>query len=213
MAQERVTDKKAQAAAKREEFQRQKRRKALVRRAILGAVLLSAAGGAGYCVINQRQFQAGVLTAEYPAAQHMQGRITHRETPPMGGPHNAAWQNCAIYSVPIHNEHAVHSLEHGAIWITYRPDLPAADVQRLHALAADDYMLLSPYPGLQAPVVASAWNRQMHMTGADDPRLPQFIRRFKNNPSTTPEFGASCLGGVSSPASVDTLTIGGGMVR
>lgn len=213
MAQERVIDKKAQAAGKREEFQRQKRRKALMRRAIVGAVLLATAGGAGYCVVTQRQFQAGVLTTEYPAAQHMQGRITHRETPPMGGPHNAVWQNCAIYSVPIHNEHAVHSLEHGAIWITYRPDLPAADVQRLHALAADDYMLLSPYPGLQAPVVASAWNRQMHMTGADDPRLPQFIRRFKNNPSTTPEFGASCLGGVSSPASVDTLTIGGGMVR
>jgi hypothetical protein len=108
----------------------------------------------------------------------------------------------------------VHSLEHGAVWITYRPDLPAADVQRLQALAADDYMLLSPYPGLPAPVVATAWNHQLPLTGADDPRLPQFIRRFKNNPTTTPEFGATCSGGNTATADRNTLgAVGAPMVR
>jgi hypothetical protein len=58
-------------------------------------------------------------------------------------------------------------------------------------------MLLSPYPGLGAPVVASAWNHQIQLTGADDPRLGRFIARFKNSPSTTPEFGAVCTGGTS----------------
>lgn len=213
MAQERVIDKKAQAASRRQEFQQQKRRKALIRGAILGAVVLSAAGGAGYCVINQRQFQAGVITTDYPAARHMAGRIAYTETPPMGGPHNVVWQNCGIYAVPIHSEHAVHSLEHGAVWITYRQDLPASDVQRLQALASEDYMLLSPYPGLPAPVVASAWNNQMHLTGADDPRLPEFIRRFKNNPRTTPEFGASCFGGTNASAEANSLDTGSGQMR
>ena len=187
---------------------------------ILIAGVVAIAAVLAIAIYNTMQDRA-VATASiegvklYPGLErgHVEGVVSYQQTPAVGGPHNAVWQNCGIYDQPIVQEHAVHSLEHGAIWITYRPDLPAADVQRLHALAADDYMLLSPYPGLQAPVVASAWNRQMHMTGADDPRLPQFIRRFKNNPSTTPEFGASCLGGVSSPASVDTLTIGGGMVR
>jgi hypothetical protein len=210
MAQQRVNVKKVDAAARRQEFQKQQRRRALIRRAVFGVVLLSAAAGTGYCVITDRQFQAGVVTATYPAAQHLPGSLTYRETPPLGGAHNVAWQNCGIYTVPIHQEHAVHSLEHGAVWITYRPDLPAADVQRLQTLASDDYMLLSPYPGLPAPVVASAWNNQMQMTGVDDPRLPQFIRRFKNNPGTTPEFGASCLGGISTTADVNTLNNGGG---
>lgn len=213
MAKERVNERKAQAAAVREEYQRQKRRKALGRRLILGAVLVAVAGSIGYCVVADRRFKAGMATAEYPAAQHMPGRINYRENPPMGGPHNVVWQNCGIYTTPIHNEHAVHSLEHGAVWITYRPDLPAADVQRLQALAADDYMLLSPYPGLPAPVIASAWNNQMQLTGADDARLPDFIRRYKNNPGTTPEFGASCFGGTSSSADANTLSTGGGMVR
>jgi len=210
MPQRRGNTRNADNAARREEFQQQRRRRALVRRAALGAVLLSATGGIGYCVISDRQFQADVTTTQYPAAQHMAGALTYRETPPMGGAHNVSWQNCGIYTTPIHSEHAVHSLEHGAVWITYRPDLPAADVQRLHTLASDDYMLLSPYAGLQAPVVATAWNHQMQMTGADDPRLPQFIRRFKNNPGTTPEFGASCFGGVSSSANVNSLSTGTG---
>jgi hypothetical protein len=214
MPQDRANEKKLKDAAKRQEFQQKKRRKAMMRRTMFGAVLLAVAGGAGYCMMNERRFQADVASAEYPAARHLSGRIAYTETPPMGGPHNVVWQNCGIYTTPIHNEHAVHSLEHGAVWITYRPDLPASDVQRLHALASDDYMLLSPYPGLPAPVVASAWNNQMQMTGADDPRLPEFIRRFKNNPSTTPEFGASCRGGTSaSAADANSINVGGTMMR
>jgi hypothetical protein len=132
----------------------------------------------------------------------------------MGGPHNVVWQNCGVYAVPVHNEHAVHALEHGAVWITYRPDLAAEDVARLRDAASDDYMLLSPFPGLPAPVVASSWNHQIQLDGASDPRLESFIRRYKNNPQTTPEFGAACLGGTSATAADDSLRSGGrGMSR
>lgn len=213
MAKDRET-KKAEEAAKRQQFQQARRRKTLARRATLGAVALAALAATGYCVVSERRFMADVATADYPAARHMSGAIAYLEIPPMGGPHNVAWQNCGIYSAPIHNEHAVHSLEHGAVWITYRPDLPAADVQRLHALASDDYMLLSPFPNLPAPVVVTAWNHQMRLTGAGDSRLPEFIRRFKNNPRTTPEFGASCFGGTAALATANSLNTGGGpMVR
>jgi hypothetical protein len=213
MAQDREK-KKAEDAARRQQFQQARRRKALIRRATLGAVVLAAMAGTGYCVISERRFMADVATTDYPAARHMAGAIAYLETPPMGGPHNVAWQNCGIYSSPIHNEHAVHSLEHGAVWITYRPDLPVADIQRLNTLASDDYMLLSPFPNLPAPVVVSAWNHQVRLTGADDLRLPEFIRRYKNNPRTTPEFGASCFGGTAALATANSLNTGGGpMVR
>jgi hypothetical protein len=210
MAKEREKARKAQAAAARQELKQRARRNALIRRVVLALVVLGAAGAAGYWWLAERQFTAGLVTASYPAAQHLPGPLSYRETPPLGGPHNVVWQTCGIYTVPIHNEHAVHALEHGAVWITYRPDLASADVQRLQGLASDDYMLLSPYPGLPAPVVASAWNHQMRLTGADDPRLPAFIRRFKNNPDTTPEFGASCLGGTPASARDDSLNTGSG---
>lgn len=205
MAKEKVKARREEQAALRAAAERKKRQSALLRRVVGGLVLLSVAGGVGYCVVSEREMMAAVTTARYSAGMHIGGKVNYAENPPLGGFHNVAWQNCGIYTSPIHTEHAVHSMEHGAVWITYRPDLPAAEVERLRGLANNDYMLLSPYPGLPAPIVATAWNHQLQLESADDPRLPRFISAFKNNPSNTPEYGALCTGGVSSTAEANTL--------
>ena len=93
----------------------------------------------------------------------------------------------------------MHSLEHGAVWITYQPDLPADQVAKLTAAASGQpYVLVSPYPGLPAPVVASAWGVQVQLPNASDPRLEKFIRTFEQGPQT-PEPGAACVGGTGTP--------------
>ena len=198
------TERQERKAAQREAAERAKRRNTLLWRGALVVLVLGAVAFL-YRSYTQHQLLDAVTTANYPAGQHVAGRLDYRESPPMGGAHNIVWQNCGIYDVPIHNEHAVHSLEHGAVWITYRPDLPANQVEMLESVASDDFMLLSPYPGLSAPVVASAWNRQIRLDGAADPGLRAFIAEYKNNPQTTPEFGAPCAGGTSAPATADTL--------
>ena len=77
------------------------------------------------------------------------------------------WQNCGFYGRPIPNETAVHSLEHGAVWITYRPDLSADQVDMLRRLArSQTFVLVSPFPELPSPVVASAWGRQLQLESA-----------------------------------------------
>jgi hypothetical protein len=200
------TDRQERKAAQRAAAERTKRRNAFLWRGVVIVVVLGAVAYF-YRSYTQGQLLDRVTTANYPAGQHVAGRIDYRESPPIGGAHNIVWQNCAIYGVPIHSEHAVHSLEHGAVWITYRPDLPSNQVEMLESAASDDFMLLSPYPGLSAPVVASAWNRQIVLESADDPRLQAFIAEYKNNPQTTPEFGAPCAGGTSASAT-DTLAGG-----
>jgi hypothetical protein len=202
-------EQRAAKAARREASERrQQRNKRLVRAAIVLAALGAAA--LGYRFYQQRNLLASVTTASYLAGQHVAGRISWNESPPVGGPHNVAWQNCGVYKEPVHNEHAVHSLEHGAVWITYRPDLPADQVQRLASLAAGDYMLVSPYPGLPVPVIATAWNHQIRLDGAGDPRLVAFIDEYRNNPRNTPEFGAACFGAIATTAATDTLATGAG---
>jgi hypothetical protein len=205
MAKEKNDGRRKRKAAERVSAGRKRQRDAWLLR---GAVIVIVAGIViyGYRVYITRQLLSTVTVAQYPAGSHLAGPITYNESPPIGGRHNLIWQNCAVYDTPIHNEHAVHSLEHGAIWITYSPDLPAGQVQALKDVAADDFMLLSPYPGLGSPVVVTAWNHQLRLDGATDPRLRPFINKFKNNPSTTPEFGAPCVGGTSAPATADTLT-------
>ena len=48
-------------------------------------------------------------------------------SPPAGGAHDAAWLDCGVYDEPIRDENAVHDLEHGTVWISYRPDLDDDD--------------------------------------------------------------------------------------
>jgi hypothetical protein len=211
MAKGRNDRQRAAQAAQREAYERRQQRNKLLVRAAIVLVALGAAA-LGYRFFQQRQLLDTVTTASYPAGQHVAGTITWNENPPVGGAHNVAWQNCGVYNEPIHSEHAVHSLEHGAVWITYRPDLPADQVQQLVSLAADDYMLVSPYPGLPVPVIATAWNHQIRLDGAGDPRLVAFIDEYRNNPQNTAEFGAPCFGAIASTAAADTLAHASGAI-
>jgi hypothetical protein len=140
----------------------------------------------------------GVQTFTGLERTHVEGPVTYPQVPPVGGPHNPVWQNCGYYDQPVRNENAVHSLEHGAAWITYRPDLPADQVARLRQLGEESYVLVSPYPGLPAPVVVTTWGRQLRLQSTGDPELEQFIRTYKQGPDT-PEPGAPCTQGIGSP--------------
>lgn len=137
--------------------------------------------------------------------KHVAGAVRYDRTPPAGGDHAQVWLNCGVYDAPVPNENAVHSLEHGAVWITYRPDLPPGDVQALRTLAvskydgADRYVVLSPFPGLPAPLVATAWGNQLRLEHASDPRLGSFIDYFRQGPQDL-EQGASCSGGAGTPS-------------
>ena len=132
--------------------------------------------------------------------EHTTEAVTYAQTPPVGGKHHDQWLNCGVYTESLQNELAVHSLEHGAVWITYQPTLPADQIATLQALTkAGDYRLLSPYPGLPSPIVVSAWGLQVKLENADDSRLATFINAYANRPDG-PEYGAPCTGGVGEPA-------------
>jgi hypothetical protein len=141
----------------------------------------------------------GMLSYSNLSRDHSEAPQQYAQTPPAGGVHSAAWQNCGIYDQPVRNEIAVHSLEHGAVWLTYRPDLPAAAVESLRSLVrGHSHVLLSPYPDLPQPIVATAWGLQLPIQDASDPRLPAFISRYEKGPQT-PEPGAVCTGGTGTP--------------
>lgn len=134
---------------------------------------------------------------------HTQDAVDYEENPPVGGPHNPIWQNEGFYDVPIRSENAVHTMEHGAVWITYSPNLPQDQKEELRNLVEGrDCLLASPYPDLPggAPLVASAWGVQLSLDGADDPDLQNFIQSYRRGPQT-PEPGAACVGGTAETAS------------
>jgi len=127
--------------------------------------------------------------------------VTFADTglPPAGGRHLDTWLNCGVYAEPVETGQAVHSLEHGAVWITYRPDLSADQVEALRERVREaEYLILSPYPGQGSPIVLTAWAVQLEVDGTDDPRLDDFIVQYQQGP-TAPELGAACSNGAGEP--------------
>jgi hypothetical protein len=139
---------------------------------------------------------AGVVHKEINNRNHQSGQVNYPDSPPMGGDHNPVWADCTgtVYPRPVANENAVHSLEHGAVWVTYRPGLAASGVSALRALVQGrDYTLMSPYPGLDHAVSVQSWGYQLKTDDPADPRIKRFITTYRQNPQTTPEPGASCV--------------------
>jgi hypothetical protein len=140
----------------------------------------------------------GVRTFPATTNRNVSDPVTYEREPPTNGDHAPYWQNCGFYSSPVENEAAVHSLDHGAVWITYQPDLSADQVETLRGLAQEEYVLVSPYPNQDAAVIATAWRNQLELTGADDPRLRQFVDQFRIS-ETAPRSGNGCTGGRGEP--------------
>jgi hypothetical protein len=162
---------------------------------VVGIVLVTWAPTSWFAEVGP----ADVLRFQVAERLHVDTPVSYEQTPPVGGPHAPLWQNCGFYDAPIRNEHGVHSLEHGAVWITYRPALETAQITTLRELAQTrPYVLVSPFPGLTSPVVASAWGHQLHLESAGDPRLVDFVRAFRLGPHA-PERGGPCTGGAGRP--------------
>lgn len=137
----------------------------------------------------------GVVTYNYGFSGHSGDPVEYTESPPVGGTHNPVWQTCEFYDGQIASENAVHSLEHGAVWITYRPDISEIDKETLKDWANDRrYLLVSEYDDQASPFVFTAWNNQLALDSLSDERAIQFMNYFIQGPQT-PERGASCSGG------------------
>lgn len=134
----------------------------------------------------------GMKTWNNLGRDHVEGDPTFPMTPPAGGNHNQAWANCGVYDKKIPDKYAVHSLEHGAVWIT-TDKASSGDISKLKKLAGQDYMLMSQYPGQGSKIVLTAWGHQLKVDNASDPRIKKFIDAYLQGPQT-PEPGAACSG-------------------
>lgn len=203
-----------QREKKLEEFRRQEKRSKRNRKigiisgvvgavAIVGLIVTSvvltpqsasySAGGTGAVVDGVETFTN--------TAGHVETSVTYAQTPPAGGEHNPMWLNCGVYTQQVPSENAVHSMEHGAVWVTYDPSLSDAELATLTAKLPSTYIVLSPFADLPSPIVLSGWNVQLKVDSADDPRIEEFLEEhWKSN--SVPEPGASCVGAYDAPGKV-----------
>ncbi|MFI8892663.1 DUF3105 domain-containing protein [Streptomyces paradoxus] len=142
----------------------------------------------------------GVKTWEGKLARnHVTKTVKYASEPPVGGDHNPVWMNCNgdVYTEPVKNTNAVHSLEHGAVWVTYNAAAKKSEVDALAAkVKKTPYTLMSPVDDQKDPIMLSAWGHQRTVTGAGDPNVDKFFEKFVQG-EQTPEPGAACTNGLS----------------
>ena len=176
---------------------------------VLGSVVLGAAliGLLVYAALNQGGGRNRLITdpdnaiegisvaaADTLTRNHVEGPVDYPSLPPAGGDHNAAPQTCQVYTEAVAPEHAVHSLEHGAVWVTYNDSVSEDDIATLTGQVQNDpYRMLSPIPDQESPITLVAWGRTLQVDSADDERVEQFLRAYTNG-RQTPEKGAACVG-------------------
>ncbi len=142
----------------------------------------------------------GVKTWDKKLTQnHVTKTVNYPMEPPVGGDHNQVWMNCNgdVYAKAINNMNAVHSLEHGAVWVTYNSKASKADIDALAAkVKQTPYTLMSPDDKQADPIMLSAWGKQRTVTSAKDPNVDKFFEEFVQG-KQTPEPGAACTNGLA----------------
>lgn len=137
-----------------------------------------------------------VVTEYKPLHANPGQRVAYTKAPPDGGRHDPVWADCngTVYPMPVRDEHMVHALEHGAVWIAYDPTrVEGADLDALtERVERQPYLMLSPYPGMDEPISLQSWGHQLALSDADDERIDQFITALRENEYTSPEPGARC---------------------
>ena len=174
------------------------------------ALALALGGTIAYAAMNQglgdtsslkyAEHQISGLQVDHSLSHdHVDGKALNYKnadsTPPSGGNHNPVPESCQVYTAAIANEHAVHSLEHGAVWVTYNPTKASKDdIAKLKALVdGNPYRMLSPYPGLKSRISLQAWGEQLFVNNVTDSRVKRFLDLFTNGPQAR-ERGAACQG-------------------
>ncbi|MFI7413613.1 DUF3105 domain-containing protein [Streptomyces sp. NPDC049627] len=203
---------KAQKAARRARIEEMRRaQQARERRNRIIAIAASVVIVAGLVVggwylldaaNDKEQEQAAPVRGEQTwsklSQKHVDNNVAYPMSPGAGGDHNKVWQNCDgnVYDEAIQDENAVHSLEHGAVWVTYNDKASAADVSSLkEKVSKTPYTLMSPYKDQSSPITLTAWGHQLKVDKASDARVAEFFDKYVQG-SQTPEPGAACTGGI-----------------
>jgi hypothetical protein len=136
----------------------------------------------------------GVLAIRIASNDHTQGKVDYDRHPPAGGDHNPVPAPCGFYEQDIPDEYVVHTLEHGAVWLAYSPRLSAADLDVVEKETKDNAdVIATPYAKLESgvAVVATSWGRQLSLDSVSDPRLDEFVQKYRNS-KEAPEASVEC---------------------
>lgn len=158
------------------------------------AVFLVVAAMIGLFVVgNKSDNSASTTDTERLGTKHPEsGKGTHiapgqshepyNSNLPSSGPHYGTPESWGIKGQPIADETVVHNLEHGGVWIAYKPDLTADQVDQLKAIVeklpqsqfGSIKVILAPREANIKPVQLAAWGYTLDLDRPDEAQIKEF---------------------------------------
>lgn len=112
---------------------------------------------------------------------HTGDPITYASDPPVSGAHRPIPADCGVYSAQIPKENMVHTLEHGAVGILYKPDADPDEIKEIEQIVKSygSHTFSAPYPTLEDPYTVIAWAHLMRLDEFDKAAITEFIDVFR----------------------------------
>jgi len=107
--------------------------------------------------------------------------VTYKTNPPTSGDHFAKAESWGVNNQEIEDKAAVHGLEHGGIWISYK-DLDEESIKILGEIGRENSgsVIVSPRSGNDAKVSVASWGRLMKLDAVDKALVQKYIDTYKN---------------------------------
>jgi hypothetical protein len=108
-------------------------------------------------------------------------KVVYKTNPPTSGNHNPVPAADGYYPQKPPVRHTVHTLEHGRIYIHYKPTLSQKRIRELGGVFNDDpfHMVLSPDPAIPDQVAVVAWGHLAACKKVNDATY-DVIRAFRD---------------------------------
>jgi len=133
----------------------------------------------------------------FEATGHVQEgtSVAYQSNPPTSGNHWSTPLRDGIYDTEKPDEGAVHGLEHGRIWITYKPGIGQEAIAALKdALKGQFGIIMNPRAANDTDIALAAWTRLDTFNLSEDgtidaKRIRDFIQRYRNKgPEYVPQM-------------------------
>lgn len=187
----------------RREGQARDRRMGKIKKIAIWVILLGAILGAGWFGIQG--FTPEPLEDDYSRIMRSEGsshiqegtRVTYQSNPPTSGNHWSTPLRDGIYDTQKPDEGAIHSLEHGRVWITYKPDIGQETIDAIKdGLKGQFGIIVSPRAANETDIALAAWTRldtfNLNEDGTVDiKRILDFTQRYRNK---GPEYVPQSVG-------------------
>lgn len=103
--------------------------------------------------------------------------LAYKSNPPTSGPHWLGTVGAGIKNEPVPDELVLHSMEHGAVVLWYREDLPESDVGKIKSAFqnASGKKIMLPRKDLDVPVALTSWGYLLKLETIDEEKIKEFI--------------------------------------